>query len=342
MGATGLLTFIIAIATLTPVAHGAPPTNVLQLFQPLQAFQCQDLTISWQGGVPDYNLTIISDHVEEFSGISGTTFQWLVDVPSGSPVAVSLMDSTGTSTDSPLFQVANGSGTSNSCLQPSSAVTSSVASVVSSASPPKSTVPVITSTPTLLSGASSAPSLPAGAVAGIALEAALLLLAIAGLLVLFVLDRKDRVRRSREASPIGAQSFWIPVRRNLTNGNIALVLDLLESPRGLTPNPWRASQSTAAASLAPQASAKRIAELREVKRGATVRSVASHTATIQSSAPTPTEATVVHTSPTLAVESSPPPSIRFGAMGEVRWKNLPQSTAQLDSLDVSSSALGAE
>ena len=207
MGATGLLTFIIAIATLTPVAHGAPPTNVLQLFQPLQAFQCQDLTISWQGGVPDYNLTIISDHVEEFSGISGTTFQWLVDVPSGSPVAVSLMDSTGTSTDSPLFQVANGSGTSNSCLQPSSAVTSSVASVVSSASPPKSTVPVITSTPTLLSGASSAPSLPAGAVAGIALEAALLLLAIAGLLVLFVLDRKDRVWRSREASPIGVQSF---------------------------------------------------------------------------------------------------------------------------------------
>ncbi|EJF58287.1 hypothetical protein DICSQDRAFT_173108 [Dichomitus squalens LYAD-421 SS1] len=252
------LTSILSVISLIPVAQAAAPNNALQLFPLLQAFQCQDLFISWQGGIPDYGLTVISDHVEEFSGISGTTFQWLVDAPLGTTATISLKDSTGSSTDSPLFQVVDGPGSSNSCLPLSSPTTSSSTSTFPSASSPLITVTVVESTPTLLSGGPSHPSLPAGAIADIALEAALLSLAIVGLLIAFILHWKERARDVRD----GAAADW------------------LESPRPLTPNPWSMSQSTAAASIAPQVSLRRIQELRDgtLRRGTTtgMQSVASH------------------------------------------------------------------
>ncbi|KAI1784927.1 hypothetical protein LXA43DRAFT_1100845 [Ganoderma leucocontextum] len=290
----------IIASSLAQRAHAAPANGTLELSSSFQAFQCQHMAIAWQGGVPEYSLTIVSDHVEEFAGISGTSFQWLVDASLGTPVIVSLTDGTGARTDSPVFNVISGPGSSDTCLQRTSSSTS-VSSSSSSSS--VSAVPTTSSreTPTVLSLDSAAPHLPPGAVAAIVAEAAVLTLSIAGLLIIFFLDHKDRTREQTSASP--------PV-------------DLLEPPRPRSPNHYQCSgsQSTAAASASPQPVAKELP-----LRSGTVRRGAS--ATIQDAAVslnaarlsyTPSEATVVGWSPATSIRESPSSSVRFAPRTDER------------------------
>ena len=63
---------------------------------------------------------------------------------------------------------------------------------------------------TVLSLGASASHLPAGAVAAIVVEAAVLTLSVVGLLIIFFLDRKDRAREPNRATPaVGSFLFCL-------------------------------------------------------------------------------------------------------------------------------------
>ncbi|PIL28637.1 hypothetical protein GSI_08679 [Ganoderma sinense ZZ0214-1] len=276
--------------------------GVLQLSSAFEAFECQNMSIAWQGGVPAYSLVVVSDHVEEFSGISGTSFQWLADAPVGTTVFVSLVDSTGAHTDSPVFNVTNGPGSSDACLPRASSTT-----IVSSSSSTISAMPStsVRETPSVLSFGASTSHLPSGAVAAIVVEAAVLTLSVAGLLIIFFLDRKDRTREQSRAGPP--------------------VVDLLESPRppsqNIFPYPGesRPESTTAASSSPPHPAAKELP-----LRTGTVRRGPSPT--IQSAANagarqsfTPSEATFVGVGVGAGISGSPAASIRGSPSSSVRF-----------------------
>ncbi|KAI0752345.1 hypothetical protein C8Q80DRAFT_442999 [Daedaleopsis nitida] len=199
--------------------------SFLILHSPSPQMQCVPTTFSWDGGIPPYTLRItadssagIGDTLQTFSGINGMSLQWPANLPGGTQFGIVLRDSTPITVQFEPVTMEN--GTDLSCLESSSSSSSlgttsaSQTSTSSTSDTASSSTTAAQSSSSVASGtgteagsntgtpdsvlSSSSTSLSPGAIAGIAVGAALggCLCAVVGFW-LWKRARANRRRRNR-------------------------------------------------------------------------------------------------------------------------------------------------
>lgn len=101
--ASCFLGLISTVLAQTPLAINTPTTPV---------YQCEDLLITWQGGVEPYSLgyliggsTSIPGHEFFATGLTGYSYDWTVSVDYYTPIALVVQDNTGTRAETATFTV---------------------------------------------------------------------------------------------------------------------------------------------------------------------------------------------------------------------------------------------
>ncbi|CAK5284662.1 unnamed protein product [Mycena citricolor] len=109
----------------TPVAGGKPG-----------AAQCEPLLIQWTGGAPPYFMSVentdTASTVVSFNNVNALQETWMVNVPTGTNLLLTVKDSSGTTGSSAPFQVVPGAG--DSCLTSSGPPTTPASAPASSSS----------------------------------------------------------------------------------------------------------------------------------------------------------------------------------------------------------------
>ncbi|EIW52032.1 uncharacterized protein TRAVEDRAFT_54012 [Trametes versicolor FP-101664 SS1] len=152
--------------SLVILALGTLPGRVqgLSVNTPQHVTQCESTTIKWNGGVGPYDLTISppdSDpqNVVSFSGLTGLTFSWDTNKPTGSNLTIFLTDGNdGTLAQSSPFIV--GPSQDDSCLgsQPGGSSTPPITTTSTTITTSSSSLDTIDSAPTPTPSSSSRPS----------------------------------------------------------------------------------------------------------------------------------------------------------------------------------------
>lgn len=189
-----------------PVAYAEDDLHIDHIDSPPQ--QCGSFMFKWSGGVPPYTFRINDAYniTQRTPATNGTNYTWSpVDLPSdGTHLFAEVEDSNQQTANSMVFKIS--SSNDSSCLGPSSSTsptpssTSSSDSASSTASTPITSTVADSSTPTASSPSSDASRTPsqrlsAGAIAGIAVGLAILIILAAG--AFFYLWRRRRARADR-------------------------------------------------------------------------------------------------------------------------------------------------
>ena len=109
----------IALAVPTATAAHADPSG-LAITAPAQLVQCQQAQLAISGGTGPYDLRILdpkSSVVESLPTVQGSSSLWVVDLPAGTEISISVTDSTGAVASTPAMLVQPGSD--SSCLSAS-------------------------------------------------------------------------------------------------------------------------------------------------------------------------------------------------------------------------------
>ncbi|KZS94252.1 hypothetical protein SISNIDRAFT_453988 [Sistotremastrum niveocremeum HHB9708] len=90
------------------------------IFTPSDAFECQDLTLSWEGGVAPFFVSVVkaddpcADSLADIPETNGNSVTWKVNITAGTTVAFTLEDGNGD--ESWTGDVTIKPGSSSSCL----------------------------------------------------------------------------------------------------------------------------------------------------------------------------------------------------------------------------------
>ncbi|KAM5545364.1 hypothetical protein V8D89_000977 [Ganoderma adspersum] len=212
------LLLVFSFSTL-PVVYAQKEQDSLRIDDPSPPpQQCGSFTLSWSGGVSPYTLLIRNATDDShtilrvpFNGTENTTVTWFpVDVYEGTKVFAEVVDSTSNKTRVGPLMVLNGD---DGCLTSSVSSTTSPTSSTDSASttlaipiPSLSSTPgPTTSSPSSSSSQKSVKRLSAGAIAGIAVGLAILILLAAGAFLYF--RRRRRGNGGAAAELIGGAKY---------------------------------------------------------------------------------------------------------------------------------------